>query len=57
VGAFNVTAPDALSGLRSWDETVAAVDAGWEKNPLEVTGDGWARTHDGLWLGPRDSKG
>ena len=57
VGAFNVTAPDALSGLRSWDETVAAVDAGWEKNPLEVTGDGWARTQDGLWLGPRDSKG
>jgi sugar/nucleoside kinase (ribokinase family) len=57
VGAFNVTAPDALSGLRSWDETVAAVDAGWEKNPLEVAGDGWTRRQDGLWLGPRDSRG
>ena len=54
VGAFNVTAPDALSGLRSWDETVAAVDAGWEKNPLEVTGAGWTRAQDGLWLGPHD---
>ena len=54
VGAFNVTAPDALSGLRSWDETVAAVHAGWEKNPLEVTGVGWTRAQDGLWLGPHD---
>jgi len=54
VGAFNVTAPDALSGLRSWDETVAAVHAGWEKNPLEVTGVGWTRAWDGLWRGPYD---
>jgi len=54
-GAFNVTALDALSGLRPWDETVAAVDAGWEKNPLKVTGEGWSQRQDGLWIGPKDA--
>jgi sugar/nucleoside kinase (ribokinase family) len=55
VGAFNVTAPDALSGLRTWEETVAAVEAGWESNPLEVVGEGWAQRPDGLWIGPHDA--
>lgn len=54
VGAFNVTAPDALSGLRGWDETVEAVCAGWERNSLRVTGKGWVREPDGLWLGPHE---
>ena len=56
-GAFSVTAPAALSGLRPWDETVAAVEAGWERNPLEVTGEGWFRSQGGLWLGPHDTGG
>jgi sugar/nucleoside kinase (ribokinase family) len=29
VGACNVEAADALSGVRSWEETVARIDAGW----------------------------
>jgi sugar/nucleoside kinase (ribokinase family) len=56
-GAFSVTASAALSGLRSWDETVAAVEAGWERNPLEVTGERWFESEDGLWLGPHDAGG
>jgi sugar/nucleoside kinase (ribokinase family) len=34
VGACNVEAADALSGVRSWEETLARIDAGWElSNP------------------------
>jgi sugar/nucleoside kinase (ribokinase family) len=29
VGACNVEAADALSGVRSWEETLARIDAGW----------------------------
>jgi sugar/nucleoside kinase (ribokinase family) len=29
VGACNVEAADALSGVQSWEETVARIDAGW----------------------------
>ncbi len=29
VGACNVEAPDALSGIRSWDDTLRRVKAGW----------------------------
>ena len=57
VGGFNVTAPDALSGLRTWDETIAAVQSGWEKNTLHIADSGWRCASDGLWHGPRDSKG
>jgi sugar/nucleoside kinase (ribokinase family) len=56
-GAFSVTAPAALSGLRPWDEMVAAVEAGWERAPLEVTGEGWSESPGGLWLGPHDAEG
>jgi sugar/nucleoside kinase (ribokinase family) len=56
-GAFSVTAPAALSGLRPWDEMVATVEAGWERNALEVTGAGWSRAPSGLWLGPHDARG
>lgn len=54
VGGFNVTASDALSGLRTWEETVAAIEAGWAKNPLHVVGRGWQCATDGLWHGPCD---
>ena len=29
VGAHGVEAPDAVSGIRPWDDTVARIDAGW----------------------------
>jgi len=34
VGAQNLAALDAVSGVRSWDETLAELNAGPEKNPL-----------------------
>jgi sugar/nucleoside kinase (ribokinase family) len=55
VGACNVEAADALSGLRSWDETQARIQAGWEHLPLTVDAPGWVEARDGLWEknGPR----
>lgn len=29
VGAHGVEAPDAVSGIRPWDETIARIDSGW----------------------------
>jgi sugar/nucleoside kinase (ribokinase family) len=31
VGSHNVEAADSLSGVRSWDETIARLDAGWQE--------------------------
>ncbi len=50
VGACNVEAPDALSGIRSWEATQARVAAGWPRLPLEVNAPGWAwDPTSGLW--------
>jgi sugar/nucleoside kinase (ribokinase family) len=53
VGACNVEAADALSGLRAWDETLSRVAAGWERLPLTLTSPGWTWSEaDRLWIGP-----
>jgi sugar/nucleoside kinase (ribokinase family) len=56
VGACNVEAADAVSGIRSWEETVARIEAGWPRQKLEFESPGWrfdqARQ---LWLGPNDA--
>jgi sugar/nucleoside kinase (ribokinase family) len=58
VGGCNVEAADAVSGVRSWDETTARVQAGWPRRPLDFTDPGWhfddARQ---LWVGPNDVLG
>lgn len=56
VGACNVEATDALSGLCTWDETAARVDAGWARHPLAIQSPGWLwnETHS-LWVGSRNS--
>jgi sugar/nucleoside kinase (ribokinase family) len=51
-GACNVEAADALSGVRSWDETLARIDAGWQKMAMSV--EGWTADADGVWHGPQD---
>ncbi len=55
VGACNVEAADALSGVRSWDDTQARIQAGWQRLPLAIDAPGWtwdeARS---LWHGPDD---
>jgi sugar/nucleoside kinase (ribokinase family) len=55
VGACNVEAPDALSGICSWEETQARIAAGWPRSPVAIDAPGWA--WDGqhaLWVGPRN---
>ncbi len=55
VGACNVEATDALSGLCSWDQTHARLAAGWPAVDLDPPGSGW--TVDSLsriWRGPND---
>ncbi|MGZ4461687.1 MAG: carbohydrate kinase family protein [Gaiellaceae bacterium] len=54
VGACNVEAPDALSGLRGWEETMERIRGGWPRSPLTVDAPGWEwdETHE-LWNGDR----
>ena len=58
VGACNVEAADAVSGVRSWPDTLARIEAGWPRRKLEFKAPGWrfdpARQ---LWLGPHDTTG
>ena len=49
VGACNVEAADALSGLRSWDETMARIRCGWSHHDLVCQARGWEKISDGLW--------
>jgi sugar/nucleoside kinase (ribokinase family) len=41
VGACNVERTDALSGLRSWEETLARVRSDWRRLPLELDDPDW----------------
>lgn len=41
VGACNVEAADALSGIRTWDETQQRIASGWEKHSLGIADLGW----------------
>jgi sugar/nucleoside kinase (ribokinase family) len=56
VGACNVEAADALSGVRSWEETQARIQAGWQRQPVTIDALGWKwdETHQ-VWVGPYDS--
>jgi sugar/nucleoside kinase (ribokinase family) len=53
VGACNVEAVDALSGIRSWEATLARLAAGWEQQPLNLDHPDWEfDKFSGLWRGP-----
>lgn len=54
VGACCVEAADALSGLRSWEGTMARLEAGWAAVPMSVGAAGWRPGPQGLWYGPAD---
>ncbi|MBN1477638.1 carbohydrate kinase family protein [Candidatus Sumerlaeota bacterium] len=55
VGGCNVTRPDALSGILTWDETLAKIDAGWKRNGIQVASAGWRfSAKEILWHGPKD---
>jgi sugar/nucleoside kinase (ribokinase family) len=52
VGACNVEAADTLSGVRSWEETLCRVAAGWPRHDLRVDAPGWRfDAQHGLWIG------
>lgn len=52
VGACNVEAVDALSGIQSWETTLARVAAGWEQQTLDLDWPGWNFDEaSGLWRG------
>ncbi len=55
VGACNVEAADALSGIRGWEATRQRIDAGWSHLPLQPNAPGWVwdEAHQ-LWVGPHN---
>jgi sugar/nucleoside kinase (ribokinase family) len=57
VGGCNVEAADALSGLRTWDETRARVRAGWSRKRLPLDSSSWEFCNTaGVWYSPRDNR-
>ena len=53
VGACDVEAADATSGIRSWEETLGRIAAGWPQHSLCLSAPGWARDEaSGVWLKP-----
>ena len=54
VGGQNVQVYDALSGIKTWDETLAMIPS-WEKNKAEISGDYWKYNEEkALWVGQKD---
>ncbi len=58
VGACNVEAADAVSGVPSWEVVQQRIKAGWAQIPvtLKLPGWGWDVSQK-LWLGPHDHGG
>lgn len=57
LGAQNLEAADATSSIRSWEETVRAIDAGWEKNEMGRAMPGWHYDEASRqWRGPHDAR-
>jgi sugar/nucleoside kinase (ribokinase family) len=57
VGACNVEAVDALSGIRSWPETIQRISTDWPRLPipLDLAQAGWCwDSANNLWVGPMD---
>jgi len=54
VGGCCVEAPDAISGIRTWEETLGRVKAGWVRRSADVKELGWRQAANGVWTGPED---
>ena len=52
VGACNVEAADALSGVLSWQETVDRLDGGWAQRAISLPD--WTIDEQGVWHGAND---
>ena len=59
VGACSVEAPDATSGIPTWETVQARVAAGWPRIPLREPPptDWWWEASPGVWHGPNDQIG
>ncbi len=58
VGACNVEAADAVSGVPAWTAVQARLQAGWAQVPTRLRLRGWGWDPDRrLWIGPRDRGG
>ncbi|HHW47332.1 MAG TPA: carbohydrate kinase family protein [Clostridiaceae bacterium] len=56
VGAQNVKVADTLSGVKTWDETLAMLP-GWKKNRNTIRGDYWKYdAQKEVWIGKADKK-
>lgn len=54
VGGQNVQTYDALSGIKTWQETLDMIPS-WEKNKLAIDGGYWTYNQDkGVWTGEKD---
>ena len=55
VGWQNVQELDALSGIKSWDQTIDMLQTPMRTNELNITMAGWVESKEfGLWAGPND---
>ncbi|MGA2379114.1 MAG: carbohydrate kinase family protein [Spirochaetia bacterium] len=54
VGGCCVEAPDATSGIRTWEETRGRVKAGWARRSVEIREPGWRPVAHGVRAGPGD---
>jgi sugar/nucleoside kinase (ribokinase family) len=53
VGACNMEAADALSGIRTWQQTQARIAGGWPRHAFSLDAPGWQlHGQQGVWLGP-----
>jgi len=58
VGACNVEAADAVSGVPSWEAVQRRIKAGWAQLPVTLKLPGWGwDVGQKLWLGPQDHGG
>lgn len=58
VGACNVEAMDAISGVPSWEKVQARIQNGWKRLDTHVPMHGWVwESTQGLWVGPQDRGG
>ncbi len=54
VGACNVEAADATSGVPSWDVVQRRMESGWARRPVKLSLTGWEWDARGVWAGPND---
>ncbi len=55
VGACSVEAPDANSGVPSWQAVQARLAAGWQRHKPTLEMIGWRASGDGVFAGPQDA--